>query len=312
MSLEAEDAFRKELVELFVQEAHEWLQQIHVALDELQQAPESDRHRMLAQTIKVGITNLGGSAATVNLTDVERASFSALPFIEALQDPSAPISADDFLTVCKQLGHIHGALTRATGVTFESTAQQGNQHSLSPTIPMKELVTRLQGLQLKTSSSRTVPRNIIQTMVAQAEALMQHGSGHYQVASIQEFLDRSAEGDQVFLTLVQQQERHLTGVLRALTASSTQIVVSPSDLRTAAERVEQLWSAAQQVNASHAMTFFRGLHGFLTIVLQQRVVISPRSVEAVILRLTQCVKAIEEWVESGRIERLAIQGAVCL
>lgn len=39
MSADTEDAFQKELIELFVQEAQEWLQQIHVALDELQQAP---------------------------------------------------------------------------------------------------------------------------------------------------------------------------------------------------------------------------------------------------------------------------------
>lgn len=311
MPVEAEDGFQKELVELFVQEAHEWLQQIHVALDELQQAPESDRHRVLAQTIKVGITNLGGSAATVNLIDVERASFSALPFVEVLQDPSAPITADDFVILCKQLGHIHGALTRATGVTFEAVSPQGGEPSLSPTIPTKELVGLLQGLHMKFSSSRAVPRNIIQTIMSQAEALIQHGTGYYQIASIQEFLDRSAEGDQVFLALVQQQERHLTGVLRALTSGCTPVGVSSPDLLMAAERVAQLWSAAQQVNASQAMTFFMGLHSFLTIVLQQRVVISARSIEAVLSRLAQCVKAIEEWVESGRVERLAIQGALC-
>ena len=35
MSVETEDAFQKELVELFVQEAQEWLQQIHVAANRL-------------------------------------------------------------------------------------------------------------------------------------------------------------------------------------------------------------------------------------------------------------------------------------
>jgi len=308
MPVKAEDGFQKELVELFVQEAHEWLQQIHVALDELQQAPESDRHRLLAQTIKVGITNLGGSAATVNLTDVERASFSALPFIEALQDPSTPVSADDFVALCKQLGHIHGALTRATGVTFEAASPQAGEQTLSPTIPTQELVDLLRGLQLQ---SRPVPRNLIQTILAQAEALIQHGTADYQVASIQEFLDRSAEGDQVFLTLIQQQERHLTGILRALTSDCTRTGAPLPDLRMAAERVSQLWSAAQQVNASQAVTFFMGLHSFLKIVLQQRVAIPARSIEAVLLRLAQCVKAIEEWVESGRVERAAIQGALC-
>lgn len=311
MPVEAEDGFQKELVELFVQEAYEWLQQIHVALDELQQAPESDRHRLLAQTIKVGITNLGGSAATVKLTDVERASFSALPFIEALQDPSAPISADDFVALCKQLGHIHGALTRATGVPFEEGSAHAHEHCLAPTIPTTELVVRLQGLHVTPGSPPTVPRNLIQTILAQAEALVQHGTAQYQVASIQEFLDRSAEGDQVFLTLVLQQERHLTDMLRALTLNGTSAAVSSQDLHMAVERVAQLWSAAQQVNASQAMTFFMGLHSFLTIISQQRVVISSPSIEAVLSRLAQCVKAIEDWVESGRVERLAIQGVLC-
>jgi hypothetical protein len=264
----------------------------------------------LAQTIKVGITNLGGSAATVNLTDVERASFSALPFVEALQDPSAQMSSDNFLALCKQLGHIHGALTRATGVSFEAVPPQTPEKGPPATIPTEELLTLLHELQVKSGPSRTIPRNLVQTIVAQAEALIQRGTEHYQIASIQEFLDRSAEGDQGFLTLVQQQESHLLGILHALTSGRTAVGASSTDLLMAVERVAQLWSAAQQVNASPAMTFFMGLHSFLTIVLQQRVVVPARSVEAVQARLAQCVKAIEEWVESGRVERLAIQGVL--
>lgn len=307
MSVETEDGFQKELVELFVQEAFEWLQQIHVALDELQQAPESGRHRVLAQTIKMGITNLGGSAATVNLTDVERASFSVLPFVESLQDPSARISADEFRALCEQLGYIHGVLTRATGVTFDAASPKISEQAPPSTILTNELLALLHGLQMKFGPSRTLRRNLVQTIVTQAEALVRRGTGHYQVDSIREFLDRSAEGDQVFLALVQQQEGHLTGVLRALVSGGSKAAACSTDLLMAVERVAQLWSAAQQINASQAMTFFMGLHSFLTIVVQQRVVISAQSIEAVELQLAQCVKAIEEWVESGRVERLAIQ-----
>lgn len=310
MPVETEDGFQKELVELFVQEAHEWLQQIHVALDELQQAPESGRHRSLAQTIKVGISNLGGSAATVNLTDVERASFSALPFVEALQDPSARISSDDFLALCKQLGHIHGALTRATGVTFEAAPSQVPETGTPATIPTEELLTLLHGLQMKSIPSGIISRNLIRTITAQAESLVQRGTGQCQIASIQEFLDRSAEGDQGFLALVQQHEGHLTNVLQSLTADGTSTKGASTDLLMGVERVAQLWSAAQQVNASQAMTFFMGLHSFLTIVSQQRVAISAQSMETVQSRLVQCVQAIEEWVESGRAERLAIQSVL--
>lgn len=310
MSVETEDGFQKELVELFVQEALEWLQQIHVALDELQQAPESNRHRVLAQTIKIGITNLGGSAATVNLRDIERASFATLPFVETLQDPSAHISTEDFHTLCQQLGHIHGALTRTTGATFEAVSPLTSTQGPSQTIATKELLALLHGVQDKFGPSRTISRNLVRTIVTQAEALIQSGTGHCQVAVIREFLDRSAEGDQVFLTLVQEHNGHLTGVLHALASDGRETGACSTDLQMAVERAAQLWSAAQQINASQAMTFFMGLHSFLSIALQRHVVVSSQSIAAVELRLGQCVHAIEEWVESGRVERLAIQGAI--
>ena len=107
MSADTDDEFQKELITLFVQEAQEWLQQIHVALDELQQGPPADRHLQLAQTMKAGLANLGGSAATINLHEVEQTSFAALPLVEAVADPSVPLSAQAFLSLCKQLGQIH-------------------------------------------------------------------------------------------------------------------------------------------------------------------------------------------------------------
>lgn len=310
MSVETEDAFQKELVELFVQEAQEWLQQIHVALDELQQAPPFERHRALAQTIRVGIANLGGSAATLNLSDVERASFAALPFVEAVQDPSGQITTEDFIALCKQLGHVHGALTRATGLAFDE--EQGSiYHEAPPTmVATNELLMLLRGLQDQRTSSGTFHRNVVQTMMAQVEGLMGRGVEQWNVASIQEFLDRSAEGDQGFLQVVQQELPHLTAALQTLKHEG--VVPSPpsSDLQNVAERCAQLWSAAQQVNASHAMMFFMGLHGFLTVVMQHRMVVSAKNYDAIQSRLTQNMKGIEEWVESGRTERMAIQGAL--
>ena len=62
MAADTPDDFQKELIDLFVQEAHEWLQNIHVALDELQQGPAPERHAKLIGTISAGVTNLGGHA----------------------------------------------------------------------------------------------------------------------------------------------------------------------------------------------------------------------------------------------------------
>jgi hypothetical protein len=310
MSVETEDAFQKELVELFVQEAQEWLQQIHVALDELQQAPPFERHCALAQTIKVGITNLGGSAATLNLSDVERASFAALPFVEAVQEPSARISADDFIALCKQLGHVHGALTRATGVAFDEEQVPISDEDPPAMISTKEFLALLRRVQDQCSASDTFHRNVVQTMMAQAEGLMGRGVEQCNVASIREFLDRSAEGDQGFLQIVRQELPDLTTVLQTLKGDGVVPSSPSSDLRNVVDRVAQLWSAAQQVNASQAMVFFMGLHSFFTIVMQRRAVVSAKNYDAIQSRLAQSVKGIEEWAERGRAERMAIQGVL--
>lgn len=310
MAAESEDAFQKELIELFVQEAQEWLQQIHVALDELQQGPAPDRHHKLAHTIKVGLANLGGSAATLNLSDVEQASFSTLPFVEAVQDPAAQMSANDFLLLCKQLGHIHTALTRATGVTFSSESAAVEAEEPPVTIPTSSFLEGLQSLQQRQAEAGagTFHRNLIQTVIAQVEGLIASGVEQCDVSSMREFLERSAEGEEEFLRLVQQELPRLGDELGRLKAGAAAPGAADERLAAAVEQVAHLWSAAQQVNASHAMTFFMGLHSFLTVVLQQRVVVGGKKYESVEARLRDLVKSIQGWVETGRAERIAIGG----
>jgi chemotaxis protein histidine kinase CheA len=310
MSVETEDAFQKELLELFVHEAQEWLQQIHVALDELQQSPSFERHRALARTIKIGITNLGGSAATLNLNDVEQASFATLPLIEVVQDPSARISTQDFIALCKQLGHIQKTLTRTTGVAFDTEPISVSDKEAPPKMPTKELLVLLRGLRNQRTAIGSFQRNLVEAMVAQAEGMLRRGVDQCDLASIQEFLDQLAEGEEEFLRVVRQELPHLTTILQTLKHTCIVSDLPSSDLHHAVERVSRLWSAAQQVTASHAMVFFMGLHGFLTIVRQHRVAVSAKTYDAIQARLGQSVKNIEEWVESGRMERLAIHSAL--
>jgi chemotaxis protein histidine kinase CheA len=306
MSVDTEDEFQKELIEVFVQEAQEWLQQIHVALDELQQGPAPDRHLKLAQTIKAGIASLGGSAATISLSDVERASFSTLPFVEAVQDPTAKISADDFIALCKHLGHIHTALTRATGVTFDAESATTSPDSLPAAIPTTDLLAALHGLRERQAKFGSFHRNLVQTVIAQVQGLMNNGIGQCDGSSIREFLDRLAAGEEGFFQLVQQQLSNLTDELRHLKNGVEAPGRSRERLQAVVEQVAQLWSAAQQVNAAQAMTFFMGLHSFLTVVMQQRVVVTAKKYEAVESRLLESMKIIQGWVEAGRAERTAI------
>ena len=312
MSVETQDAFKKELIEVFVQEAQEWLQQIHVALDELQQAPPPERHRVLADTIKNGVANLGGTAATINLSEVERASFAALPFVDAVQDPTAHVAVEDFVALCRQLGHIHTALTGATGVAFDSDRTGGAAAQPSTTIRTSDYLARLQSVHGQQPYTGPSQRNLLAALVAQAEGLIQRGVEHCDLASIRQFLDQSAEGDQALLQTLHQHLPHVVQVLQGLQQSPGESSQIATGVAATAERAAQLLSIAQQVNASYAATFFTGLHGFLLIIGQQRVFVAAHDYAAVNQRLRDCVKTIVEWAEHGRAERAAIQSALSL
>jgi chemotaxis protein histidine kinase CheA len=307
MSGDTSDEFQKELVDLFVQEAHEWLQNIHVALDELQQGPPPERHAALINTLTAGVTNLGGSAATINLPDVEQASFAALPFIEAIKDPTKSFSVQDFLSLCKQLGHIHTALTNATGVSFESEAET-EAATAAPAVSPAEFLDTLRHLQSKQApSAGPMERNLIKTLIDQMEGQVQAGVQQVGVDVIQGYLDRMAASEEAFVQFVDAQMPGLTTKLAALADDTA---VSGEALDASLQEVAQLRAEAQQVNVTPAMTFFGGLQSLLSVVAQHRMRLAETRVHAVIGRLTAIRELINQWVERGRAERTAIGQAL--
>ena len=307
MSGDTSDEFQKELVDLFVQEAHEWLQNIHVALDELQQGPPPERHHTLIGTLTAGVTNLGGSAATINLPDVEQASFAALPFIEAIKDPTKSLSVQDFLSLCKQLGQIHTALTNATGVSFDSVAETEAVEP-APVVSPAEFLDTLRTLQsTQRPPEGPMERNLIKTLIDQMEGQVQAGVQQVGVDVIQGYLDRMAASEEAFVQVIDAQMPGLTAKLTALAADPA----GPGEaLEASLQDVAQLRAEAQQVNVTPAMTFFGGLQSLLSVVAQHRVRLAGTRVQAVIGRLAAIRELIHQWVEHGRAERAAIGQAL--
>jgi chemotaxis protein histidine kinase CheA len=305
MVTDTSDDFHKELVDVFVQEAHEWLQNIHVALDELQQSPAPERHAKLIGTISAGVTNLGGSAATVNLPDVEHASFEAIPFIEALQDPQKTFSVQDFLSLCKQLGQIHTALTRATGISFEEAGGRAAAEAVYTSLSPEEFLHALQELQIKQSSSIASGRNLIRTLIWQMEGQVQAGVDRIDATIIQGYLAKVSEAEESFLKSI---DERVPGILKTMSA----LKVDDGDssymmaLEASLQDVERLRTEAQQVSAGSAMMFFTGLHSLLTVVGQRRVFLAATRVESVKARLHVMGGAIRQWVEHGRVQRAAV------
>jgi chemotaxis protein histidine kinase CheA len=306
MAADTTDDFQKELVDLFVQEAHEWLQNIHVALDELQQGPAPERHAKLIGTIFAGVTNLGGSAATINLPDIERASFEAIPFIEALQDPQKTLSVQDFLSLCKQLGQIHTALTRATGISFEDDGTGRAAEVVYASLSPREFLHALQGLREKQFSGTASGHNLICGMIEQMEGQIQAGVERIDATVIQGYLARVSEAEESFLKAIDDGMPEIVKNMGALNMDENETSSSIQALEASLEGVARLRMEAQQVNAGPAMMFFTGLHSLLTVVAQRRVVLAAMRVESVRARLHVIGSAIRQWVEHGRAQRVAI------
>jgi chemotaxis protein histidine kinase CheA len=306
MAADTTDDFQKELVDLFVQEAHEWLQNIHVALDELQQGPAPERHAKLIGTIFAGVTNLGGSAATINLPDIERASFEAIPFIEALQDPQKTLSVQDFLSLCKQLGQIHTALTRATGISFEDDGTGRAAEVVYASLSPREFLHALQGLREKQFPGTASGHNLICGMIEQMEGQIQAGVERIDATVIQGYLARVSEAEESFLKAIDEGMPEIVKNMGALNMDENEASSSIRALEASLEGVARLRMEAQQVNAGPAMMFFTGLHSLLTVVAQRRVVLAAMRVESVRARLHVIGSAIRQWVEHGRAQRVAI------
>ncbi len=306
MAVDTDDEFQKELIALFTQEAQEWLQQIHVALDELQQGPPADRHLKLAHTIKAGLANLGGSAATISLHEVEQASFSSLPLAEAVGNPSVPLSASAFLALCKQLGQIHDALTRATGVAFDP--ESAGEEVAPVTVPAKEFLAALSDLISRLGGSAAMPCHVTKTIMAQIDGMTRNGVTHCDAASLREVLARGAEVEQAYVQTVQRLGPFVAdGIGKMAETSIGQWKETSGEWSAVANHTSELWSVSRQVNAVEAMTFFTGLQSFLTIVMEQRVMLPPSQFKKVETRLRLMPSIIETWAEAGRRERGAIE-----
>lgn len=310
MAADNTDDFQKELIVLFVQEAHEWLQRIHDALDELQQGPAPERHAKLIHTMSAGVTSLGGSAATIDLPGVTQASFAALPFIEALQDPLKEGSAQDFLSLCKQLGQIHTALTQATGVSFDDEGSGAMAEIVDAGLSPVKFLKTLQELQSKQSSDTGSGRYVILSLIEQMEGQIQAGVQGIDPAIVQGYLARISQAEESFLKAIDAQVPEIMKKMHLLKMAGGEPSAHMVALEASLQDVAHLRAEAQQVNAGSAMMFFTGLHVLLTMATQRRVLLSATRVESVTSRLHMMGNAIRLWVEHGRAQRAAIDQAL--
>lgn len=333
-----EDQFLEEVVGLFALEGQEWLDQIRAAQTEIEQHPPRDKVDKLCETIRRALTNLGGSAATVELTVVEQVAHGLLALIESLRGEGSPDASPRwgaFREGLDALAHALKALAAqgsAAATDLEPVRQRladalaqpatSGVTGVLPTIDSAKtsvpcagdvsgIMQVLQALRPSTGLQSGAKGRVVESILARLGSQAGREGADPDPATVLRVVEELEEREQAFLDKLQQRLPLLLQGLSELKSLSHGASVSDKQVAQLIEDVEDLKEAAASVEAGPVAKFCGGLHLFVQVLSRGRVAILPQSVDRVEARLNEVRQWAEQWIESGRLERAAIQQAVC-
>lgn len=324
----ADQEFRKEVVGLFALEAREWLGQIQRALRKLEGTPPPHLQAKLVDIIFHGITNLGRSAATVQLSTLEEMAVSLVPILQvARAQGSVPEQAQlsslqaglERITAAVQglsTGAIQRTLSEAGQNTFSEPPQQVdaaaretmslNREQLSGVSSIFPILESLRALQLARVRTIEPTRDVLQAVIQRAEYELKQGGEVVDVHTIERILKELDGLDQRFLDEVQMRVPAILRGLSVLRSDSDVSGLSEERLMPVLREVDSLYDVARSVNAPTIMLFLDGLRAFMTVAAYRQTATAIRRLNAVEFRLGALIPMTEQWVDVGRIERAAI------
>ncbi len=305
-SEQTEDDFQKELVELFGQEAQEWLLQIHSALNELENQPDLDRYTQLVDAIVRGITSLGGSAATVNLSDVERATFALLPFIDTVKDRTTA-TKQDYATVRAQFRIVIASVTAATGLSLDLGMSQEASVQSSPAADLLTLLNALRTLQEDSAVTGLSPRRLIPQVMQRLEHEARQGTGQIQATHYHQMLRDLQITDAEYLDSIRQELPRVMQHLNGIRKEGPTVPESSHTLSECIQNIEHLQGMAKHAHATPLVTFLTGLQSFFSLLAQHHIVISSGRFDAVDARLRAVLMTLQQWITVGEQERDAMR-----
>lgn len=303
-----DEDFRNELVELFVLEAEEWLQQAATALQELQRDHGARANPKLLEIIQLALSNLGGSAATVELPDIERLAYDVLPALEALRGGTGPASGEHLTSVQDSLDRLAESIRAVSGETGDGEESEAVEdlasamESASPNISLDEL----RRVQDELAQAGRASRNLLEVVIERARGKGSKQPDLFDKGNVTRAL-RELEGlDEQFLAEVQKRMPDITQSIVNLKGLSDPKGDLKKSLKPAIESVRALSETARRARATSIMQFLQGLSTFLNVVAERGAFLVMGRLDAVEFRLGAVVPMVQQWVEMGRIEREAI------
>jgi len=330
-----EEAFLDEVLGLFVLEAQEWISQSSNALLELEHHPSSDRKPKLFETIACSITNLGGSAATLELRDLEKLAFGLLPLLQVLQERGGHASAPQIDSLREGLNGIISAvqklnetktgavpnleplLQRIAAAAKEPPKPESNgpaapPPSPAPSAPSTAVMDKLFDFQRHYPGKFESSRHLVDVVIKKAKNdYGERGWRYLDATSIVQIIDELDRLDDQFLAELRTRLPIIAGIVSDFKSPNADTLLSADRIEALLQEIQRLHDAAKSIEAKSIMLFFRGLQAFLTIRANKSIEISIQRITAVESRLNSIMAAAQQWAEMGKLERTAIQQVVC-
>ncbi len=317
------DPFQQEILGLFAAEAQEWISQVETALHELEASPASFRIAKLVETIRNGVTNIGGSAATVERPDIEKLAFAMLPHLEAIEGQGRITSAGQCSALREALETLAVAVQRLipaippAGAGAGASAQPAAVPTAAaapapqPTAAPATLTGPIIDALIELQQSRTESAETTKALVDSLIQVPAGGAGQGVVTGDRDAIVRNLKEldalDAQLLADVQQRLPNIQKAFVSLKAAGASAFASNGSLEGVLQDVGRLRDEAFAAGAASVMSFFKGLHSWLSLATRQGVTVAPQRVEAVETRLKSALTMTQQWVEVGRMKKANVE-----
>ena len=332
-----EDQFQEEVLKLFAEEGIEWIAQIKAALQELEDGAPPAREPGLYDTVIRSLTNLMGSAATVDLAALQKLTLAMIPLLQAMQHKKLTPRPEHFATIRQGLALLASAvqvLNMAESKTvvvanLESIMQLQSEHiqrvvsklqGVAPAPPKEDafkerkflatVVQALLDLKHGRPSSLEPSRNLIELVLRRLHRMLDQETAGITAATVSSLLHQIEGLDSRFLEETQGRLAVVAKVLANLQSAEGNPESRRQSMQDALREISFLYEAAGDVGAVEIAQFHHGLESLLLEVAYKGVTPNPPRIAGVSARVEAVITMARQWVEMGRSEKAAIEKAL--
>lgn len=343
MTADQDDQFQEDVLTLFAEEGLEWVGHIKAALEELDKGATPEREPKLYETIIRSLTNLMGSAATVDLASLQQLTLAIILLLQAVRRktlaPTRPhmaairrglallSSAIQVLRMAEskmvvvanlesimqlQAAHIQRVASRLEGVATASPREGAGKEDDAgkERAVLARAVASLLDLAQARPSLLEPSRHLVEWVLRRHHRMLNQEQTGIPATAVSNLLQVSEDLDAHFLKEMQARLAAVATVLRDLKSAAGNAARLTQSLSDALRGIAFLYERAMDVGAMEIAQFLHGLERVLLAVAYQGVVLSPQRLDGLSSRVETGITMARQWVEMGRAEKAEIEKAL--